>query len=69
MKENGNKVSWAVVQHFRSLDLTLVAGNPIETITKIQNNMPAKMYRLISTTFPTENETFFSTDFGTTVSN
>lgn len=65
----GIKVSWAVMQHFRSLDLTLVAGNLIGIITKIQNNnMPAKMYRLISTTFLPENETF-STHFGTTMSN
>lgn len=33
----GIKVSWAVTQHFRSFDLILVAGNLIETITKIQN--------------------------------
>lgn len=45
------QVSWAVVQHFRSL-ITLVPGKLTGIITKIQNsNMPAKMYHLFSTTF------------------
>lgn len=64
----GIKAYWAV-KHFRSLDLILVAENLIETIMKIQNNnMPAKMYHLISTTFLPEN-VIFSTHFGTTMLN
>lgn len=68
-RKMGIKVYWAVMQQFRSLNLTLVTGNLTEAITKIQNNnMPPKVYRLISTTFLPENETF-STHFGTTMSN
>lgn len=66
-RKMGIKVYWAVMQHFRSSDL--IAGNLIETMTKIQNNnVSAKMYHLISTTLLPENETF-STNFGTTMSN